>query len=1196
VPAPTLSNVAATNPSGQDVQVSFDSDTQLSTISVSISGAETAPLTEADFTESGSAGSYTYTATYAGSSDGTYTATVDTAKDSEGNDGANGESDSVTIDTTAPTISSYAVSNPSGQDVQVSFDSDEQLSSISVSISGAETATLTEGDFTETDNDGSYTYSATYAGSSDDTYTATVDTAKDSEGNDGADGQSDSVSIDTTPPAAPSTPDLDASSDSGSSNTDNVTSDTTPTLSGTAEASSTVEVFSDTDGSLGTTNADGNGDWTFTPGSAISEGTHSITATATDAAGNTGAASSALSVTVDTTAPSAPSAPDLDAASDTGSSSTDDVTSDTTPTFSGTVEADATVELVSDVGSSLGTTTADGTGDWTITPGSAISATAHSITVTATDAAGNTGAASSALSVTVDTTAPTADAGSEQTLTRGETTTLDATDSSDDVGVAAYDWTFGDGSTATGATPTHTYTTTGTDTATLTVTDVAGNIDTDTVTVTVLARPNFSVTVAGADSPVLASSTLTVEATVENVGDVAGTQTVTLDVGGVQRDARTLSLAGGESTTATFVWETGTADRGAYTATVTSANDSATVAVDVEIPGNFEVDIVEITSPVVEGERLTVTATVRNRGDRVATKQVALDIGSSGRSSRTLTLAPGEQRTVTLGWRTHSGDTGTYQAQVRSPDTSESTSVAVQTPASLVVDDLTTTSPVAAGDTLSITATVRNDGGASATQIVALLLDGTQQDTTEVTLSGSESETLAFDWATDAADVGTHTVAVSLANGTQSASVTVTDETAPTVRDFAATNPEGRTVKLTLDSDEALAAIAVDLDGPPSRTLSRGDFTETESEGNYSYTATTAVDNGTYTATLRTAADAAGNDGAADQQATIRVGTVVAVEDRSTGDDESNPGVDVGVTGTGPGTLLSIDTSTPTTQSRSATLDAIGLRSADQPKFTLSIRHYETNPSETVSDDTGGSRTLQYIELNHSFADEDVSETTLTVRVRRDRVDPLANPAEQISVSRYADGWQVLEKTLVETTDDHYVFAVETPGFSLFSVSVIEPAFEVDLGSSASALPAGEPATITATVENVGDYRGSYDVAFRRDGATVATETVTVEAGASETVSIDQSFDEPGSYTLEVGEESVTVEVAAATTPDPTTTAPDQAAGDDSSGSPILIVVVAVLAVVIAAVALRFRADGQVKGSDEQDETDETDESESEDA
>jgi uncharacterized repeat protein (TIGR02059 family) len=82
-------------------------------------------------------------------------------------------------------------------------------------------------------------------------------------------------------PAAPSAPDLLATSDTGNSDSDNLTSDTTPSFSGTAEASSTVEVFAD-GVSLGFTAADANGDWTFTVADtdALADGSYSITARA----------------------------------------------------------------------------------------------------------------------------------------------------------------------------------------------------------------------------------------------------------------------------------------------------------------------------------------------------------------------------------------------------------------------------------------------------------------------------------------------------------------------------------------------------------------------------------------------------------------------------------------------------------------------------------------------------------------------------------------------------------------------------------------------------------------------------------------------------------------------------------------------------------------------------------------------------
>jgi hypothetical protein len=115
-------------------------------------------------------------------------------------------------------------------------------------------------------------------------------------------GANKAIVIDTAFPAAPSTPDLTAGSDSGSSSTDNLTNDTTPTFIGTAEAGATVKLY-DTDGTteIGSGTATG-GNWSITA-SALSVGAHTITAKATDAAGNVSDASAGLSITVDTTAP-----------------------------------------------------------------------------------------------------------------------------------------------------------------------------------------------------------------------------------------------------------------------------------------------------------------------------------------------------------------------------------------------------------------------------------------------------------------------------------------------------------------------------------------------------------------------------------------------------------------------------------------------------------------------------------------------------------------------------------------------------------------------------------------------------------------------------------------------------------------------------------------------------------------------------
>jgi len=118
------------------------------------------------------------------------------------------------------------------------------------------------------------------------------------------------------------------------------------------------------------------------------------------------------STLIDRTAPAAPSTPDLLDASDTGQLTTDDLTNLTTQTFSiGNLEPDASAVITATQGATTRTCAITSAG---ITAGTAscvltsLTAGVWSITARQTDFALTLGVASTALSVTVDTTAPTA--------------------------------------------------------------------------------------------------------------------------------------------------------------------------------------------------------------------------------------------------------------------------------------------------------------------------------------------------------------------------------------------------------------------------------------------------------------------------------------------------------------------------------------------------------------------------------------------------------------------------------------------------------------------------------------------------------------------------------------------------------------------------------------------------------------------
>nr|WP_243415973.1 Ig-like domain-containing protein [Lactococcus garvieae] len=148
------------------------------------------------------------------------------------------------------------------------------------------------------------------------------------------------------------------------------------TVTGTAEAGSKVEIKDSTGAVIGSATADGSGNYSVDlPGSVGANA--DITATATDAAGNVSAPTSGKTpADVDTTAPDAPVITGI-----TGNS-TDGYT------VTGTAEPGSKVEIKDSTGTVVGSATADGSGNYSVSLPGSVGANVD-ITATATDAAGN---------------------------------------------------------------------------------------------------------------------------------------------------------------------------------------------------------------------------------------------------------------------------------------------------------------------------------------------------------------------------------------------------------------------------------------------------------------------------------------------------------------------------------------------------------------------------------------------------------------------------------------------------------------------------------------------------------------------------------------------------------------------------------------------------------------------------------------
>ena len=179
--------------------------------------------------------------------------------------------------------------------------------------------------------------------------------------------------------------------------------DSTPTITGVAEAGATVTI-KDGNTVLGTTVAGSDGKYSFTTPNehVMSEGSHALSVSAKDIAGNV-STTVTQNVTIDTRAPTVTET--LASPAVTSAGVTYD--RDNTPTITGVTEAGSTV-TVKDGDTVLGTTVAGADGKYSFTPSESLKLSdgVHTLNVTATDLAGNVSTVAASQTVTIDATAP----------------------------------------------------------------------------------------------------------------------------------------------------------------------------------------------------------------------------------------------------------------------------------------------------------------------------------------------------------------------------------------------------------------------------------------------------------------------------------------------------------------------------------------------------------------------------------------------------------------------------------------------------------------------------------------------------------------------------------------------------------------------------------------------------------------------
>jgi MYXO-CTERM domain-containing protein len=383
-------------------------------------------------------------------------------------------------------------------------------------------------------------------------------------------------------------------------------------ISGTTEPGALVAV--NVNGmALGTTTAAADGSWSVAVATPLDDGAYTVTATATDAAGNTSpAATSAFNISrafVDITTP-APGA----------------ATNDATPTISGTATPGATLNVQID-GVSVGMVTAGADGSWSLEVPADLMEGLRAILATTTV---NGTPAQDTASITIDQTAPALDLvqpinGSTTNITTpvisgtsepGAVITLDingqpATVTAD----ASGDWSY----TPPAALPF------GAIVITATATDAAGNRSMDSATITIvddMGAPLDLTITSPANQAMISTGTPTL------TGVTAPGATVEIFADGVSVGSVT---AGADGSWSFMIPAASALADGAHTleARATSGQDTATVAIDVTVTNPAMTPVV-ITAPAAGATTNDATPTISGTAAPGAVVEVFVDGMSIG--------------------------------------------------------------------------------------------------------------------------------------------------------------------------------------------------------------------------------------------------------------------------------------------------------------------------------------------------------------------------------------------------------------------------------------------------------------------------------------------------------------------------------------------------------------------------------------
>jgi hypothetical protein len=250
-----------------------------------------------------------------------------------------------------------------------------------------------------------------------------------------------------------------------------------------------------------------------------------------------------------------------------------------------------------------------------------------------------------------------------------------------------------------------------------------------------------------------------VSATVTNVGDQDGNESVALSIDDTPVTAKTLHLSGGESTSVVF----SATDLTEGNHTIAIGDATGSVNVTLEKPSQAaELKLTDLATSRKEagvGDPIIVSVVATNVGDLTGEFILELIVNNEQQGNKVIYLDGGESTTAQF--EITENAEGTYEVSLGDLTTSFSIISDAQPikPAEFQVSQLTVSpQSVLDGEPLEISAKITNVGEETGTYSAELMIDGSLRDTSSVELSGGATTIVTFEIVET--NSGEHTVAI----------------------------------------------------------------------------------------------------------------------------------------------------------------------------------------------------------------------------------------------------------------------------------------------------------------------------------------------------------------------------------------------------------------------------------------------------